>query len=246
MEKVICVTNVLSDATHSSLYFSKSYEPGHRDLDYTRLSERAWVCQERLLSQRNLHFTQDQLFWECRSTFTSKDLVPHSPRALMPAFLSGMGSESTQTRLHMWYFWILTKYTRSQLTFSKDRLVAISAVARVVQQYLQTPYLAGLWLEGLRYGLSWFRLGGVFKVERLKEYIAPSWSWASVNYAVNWRIQLPSYGYIRRVNIHDAAVDHDLDPFGRVTGDTCAPFTRPRSQIAHRTTSTYVWEQLPK
>ncbi|TGO54289.1 hypothetical protein BOTNAR_0272g00150 [Botryotinia narcissicola] len=29
------------------------------------LSSRAWVCQERLLSRRNLHFGSRQLYWEC-------------------------------------------------------------------------------------------------------------------------------------------------------------------------------------
>lgn len=29
------------------------------------LNKRSWVCQERILSRRNLHFGSKQLFWEC-------------------------------------------------------------------------------------------------------------------------------------------------------------------------------------
>jgi hypothetical protein len=31
------------------------------------LNRRAWVCQERLLSPRMLHFGVDEIFWECSS-----------------------------------------------------------------------------------------------------------------------------------------------------------------------------------
>lgn len=39
---------------------------GRRDPEPFRLLNRAWVCQERRLSKRMLHFTSNELVWECR------------------------------------------------------------------------------------------------------------------------------------------------------------------------------------
>ncbi|KAH8600172.1 heterokaryon incompatibility protein-domain-containing protein, partial [Bisporella sp. PMI_857] len=117
---------------------------------------RAWAFQERFLSRRNLHFTQNQLFWECREGFAGED----------------------KDRLHAWCHKFVEKYSRARITFPTDRIPAISALARLFADDLCSPYLAGLWLEGLWYTLSWFRPdheGG----ERPKDYIAPSWSWCS-------------------------------------------------------------------
>jgi hypothetical protein len=81
---------------------------------------------------------------------------------------------------------------------------------------LHSPYLAGLWLEGLWYTLSWYRHERE-RTERPKDYIAPSWSWASINAGVNWLIQLPSTYIKRRVEILEAVVEHVGDPFGQVS-----------------------------
>ncbi|KAH8599440.1 hypothetical protein B0O99DRAFT_391474 [Bisporella sp. PMI_857] len=37
------------------------------------LNKRAWVLQEIVLSNRVVHFTGNQLFWQCRSFEVSKD-----------------------------------------------------------------------------------------------------------------------------------------------------------------------------
>lgn len=39
-----------------------------RSVELSPLSRRAWVLQERLLSPRTLHYTNTQLFWECRES----------------------------------------------------------------------------------------------------------------------------------------------------------------------------------
>jgi hypothetical protein len=89
-------------------------------------------------------------------------------------------------------------------------------LANLFADDLRSPYLAGLWLEGLWYTLSWYRYRKE-NTERPKDYIAPSWSWASINAAVNWLIQLPGIYIKKRVEIIDAAVEHIGDPFGQVS-----------------------------
>ena len=55
-------------------------------------------------------------------------------------------------------------------------------------------------------------------MERPEDYIAPSWSWASVNAGVSWLIGLPiTNSAQQKVAIQDAVVKHGNDPFGQVS-----------------------------
>lgn len=216
-DTTIHVTSVLSDGERSCLYFLKYYRPTHQELDYTHLAGRAWVYQERFLSRRNLHFTQNQLFWECRRGFAGEDLVPRGYGSLRPAYFHQMRARGDmESLLHAWCFWVITGYSSAKITFATDRLPAVSALAKLFADELCSPYLAGLWLEGLWYTLSWYR-DRRLETERPKDYIAPSWSWASLNAGVDWLIQLPRSSIMKRVEILDAVVENIGDPFGQVS-----------------------------
>ena len=84
------------------------------------------------------------------------------------------------------YWWsIVEDFSTRSLTFDSDRLVAISAIARQIQNPYLGTYLGGfwqkdhltqlLWTMSLQdtYGSSWPLL------RRPEYYIAPSWPWAS-------------------------------------------------------------------
>lgn len=85
-------------------------------------------------------------------------------------------------------------YTRASLTYSTDRLVAISGIAAQFQPKIRSKYLAGLWEFSIATDLLW-RVENTDDLEtvypkrelqaRPSEYIAPTWSWASINTAVD-------------------------------------------------------------
>jgi hypothetical protein len=95
--------------------------------------------QERILAPRILHFAEDELFWECRT---------HSASESMPKGLSGnidggvdfkrrptgtAGSDNSSSyRLELQKSWhdIVKSYSKAKLTYSTDKLVAISGVAK--------------------------------------------------------------------------------------------------------------------
>ena len=81
-----------------------------------------------------------------------------------------------------YYVWnkIVLTYTKCALTKEKDRLVAISAVAKQIQSMTKDEYLAGLWRRHLEYNLLWFADQSDTNRARAKDYVAPSWSWASM------------------------------------------------------------------
>jgi hypothetical protein len=216
-DRAIRISSVLSNGERSCLYFPKLHSPAQRDLDYTHLASRAWAYQERILSRRNLHFTQHQLFWECRKEFAGEDMVPYPFGGLTPSHLLNVrATKSAEERLNIWCNQIINQYSGAKITFPTDRLPAVSALAKHFADELCSPYLAGLWLEGLWYTLSWYR-GERRSTGRPKNYIAPSWSWAAINARVFWLIRSPGISIKKHVEILDAVVDYVGDAFGQVS-----------------------------
>jgi len=54
---------MINDVAHHNIVDAIADSTNHRER--SRLSRRAWVMQERLLSPRTLHFTAAELAWEC-------------------------------------------------------------------------------------------------------------------------------------------------------------------------------------
>jgi heterokaryon incompatibility protein (HET) len=200
-------------------------KPTPPEIDGSPLSERGWVCQERILSPRIIHYTSTQLFWECRQVLLAEDnLRPWSilgqgttagtvcglARNLYGSTTDPIGQANL---LAIWYNAVVAQsYSRRKLTLPDDKLTAISGIARAFARHFRTTYLAGLWLLDLPWGLSWRRRGAVSLVQ---SYRAPSFSWASFDGPVEWPVKSP--GQVSRLTILDTKVTlSGSDPFGRV------------------------------
>jgi hypothetical protein len=73
---------------------------------------------------------------------------------------------------------IVTEYSKCQLTYAIDRLVAISGIARHMQQRNHDKYVAGMWKTKLEEQLCWMTTRPAPHRETTP-YIAPTWSWAA-------------------------------------------------------------------
>lgn len=168
------------------------------------LNRRAWAVQERLLAPRVLHYGRDQLFWE----YHELDACETFPRGL-PFYLGGtcfkcldpqidgerrrrVGNEEPDPTLDVYHLWdkIVKTYTWGSLTKLEDKLIALSGLAKRVQEMLGVEYLAGLWKRILPSQLLWGvygnRQGNGLPSVRPATYRAPSWSWASLDGCVSW------------------------------------------------------------
>lgn len=58
-------------------------------VDFGEGNKRDWVFQERMLETHVLHFTRDQIFWECRSLHASETL-PLGDQDLEPAYMESV------------------------------------------------------------------------------------------------------------------------------------------------------------
>lgn len=153
------------------------------------LLSRAWVYQERRLSPRIVYFGDNQIYWECRYMFTSED-----------------GYENklwTQDRSSAWRDWsrdpisswrtIIHEYSGLQLTYERDRLPAIAAVANRMSLLREGDvYIAGMWKDSIVLDLCWYCAPDDPK-PRPKRMI-PSWSWASTGGSQVWFYPLQPHG----------------------------------------------------
>lgn len=95
-------------------------------------------------------------------------------------------SYSIENPYDKWYD-ISEQFTARSLTKDFDVLPALSGLATVFQHVLNDTYCAGLWKKDIMCSLMWDRaprypsdLTTRFDLTKKSEYLAPSWSWASI------------------------------------------------------------------
>ena len=134
--------------------------------DTAPLYKRGWALQERFLSTRIMHFSSFP-FWECGEELTTEIYPPYFEKQSLrfPCFPESQRTWLSPTRSsdesvsHWWKFVAL--YTKCNLTYGSDKLVALSGVASTFSETIKEPYLAGIW--GGKYlilGLAWRVTGG--------------------------------------------------------------------------------------
>jgi hypothetical protein len=176
------------------------------------VNRRAWVLQERLMAPRVLHFCQDQVAWECAGF---QDAEGH-PEGLPPlttrlgdivdegrlkSLTKEVGLRLRRIRLndfedpdrdmenlHVYELWkrVAEVYSRTSLTMSRDKLIALSGIARHFHQWTRCEYVAGLWETHLESQLLWhvnevFKDGEFNNNSKRDPSRAPSFSWASLD-----------------------------------------------------------------
>lgn len=216
------------------------------------LSTRGWVVQERLLSRRNLHFTPQEVFFECNQHAVCErfpDELPkllcaedsmlkiaygeHQMREKISAIVSSLDPE---TSIYSSWHDILTKYTGCRLTVASDRLVAFAGIAKSFQARLDDQYIAGLWMSNLAYDMMWYRDSYVAPIVKdLKDRVvlfdrdiadrswAPSFSWASTTVPIQFAQRFNSNrGFLVDASCIKFRHVHDM-PIEEVAGDLYGP-----------------------
>ncbi|KAK0639375.1 hypothetical protein B0T16DRAFT_518205, partial [Cercophora newfieldiana] len=122
--------------------------------DWNPLRWRAWAFQERELSPRVIHFSENMLLWECRTLRASSELpweecpsyrAAQYPRIPIPNSPAEVVDLSTAKLRDSW-FGAIEDYSARALTQEEDRLPALAGLASRFQQGApETEYLCGLW-----------------------------------------------------------------------------------------------------
>ncbi|KAK4192854.1 hypothetical protein QBC35DRAFT_511705 [Podospora australis] len=157
------------------------------------LYERGWVFQERALAPRIVHFTKNQVYWECHELEASEVLPKGLPNRSLRRFNTAlMDPNSSSKQLYENWLAVISHYSDTSLTFGDDRLLAISALAKrywSAMQFDPSDYSAGIWKGGLPLSLLWWQehqdtnlyseRAATTNSITTETQLAPSWSWAS-------------------------------------------------------------------
>ena len=162
---------VLIDHANPPLIYDCIPSSAYRTLLDSPLATRGWVLQERVLSRRNLHFTKKEIFWECEESVVCETF----PEVVQPLLDGYFRLIHRPIKMQQWPE-IIEQYSRCKLTYSKDKLIAVSGLARIVHKDCNDEYVAGMWRQNLEMQLPWYTYT---PAPRLSPYAAPSWSWAS-------------------------------------------------------------------
>ena len=170
------------------------------------IARRAWVFQERLLSTRVLNFTRSEIVWECKTVMDCQckrmklnkkyhhDAADELTSQTLKLFFEDQisGEHMSSKGLVLLWIHVVLHYSALQLSHPKDRLPALSGLAKHFQsKEILGDYVAGLWTEHFDRLLCWDIVQTRGPRNRSAGYIAPTWSWASVSdviYPNFWRV----------------------------------------------------------
>ena len=126
--------------------------------------------------------------------------------------------ENTESTHALWQR-IRVEYSQKALTRITDKLAAFSGIARMAHKLLRLSednYLAGLGKQDLLQELLWERYEDQGQPHDPDLYIAPTWSWASINsyfWYLDPRLRFENYWH---VNVLDTKISPIDDTFGPV------------------------------
>jgi hypothetical protein len=230
--------------------------------------------------------TKDGFFWDCcslnaadcrplglRGDFSPKfrDLEERRLKALL---LTGNVSREVALDSDMYLLWrqIVEKYSHRNFTYNRDRLVALKGVVQRFQTVVKEPCFLGMWQGDVLRSLVWFCDTEPDSPDLLSksssdppELRVPSWSWASVESPVGYRLWHPYQRYATH-SIESVTLCADLEginaklrPTSYSTYTGTVSITGPLTKIApgalkrpgckvirdsHRPTNKFVFSKL--
>ena len=222
------------DGTTGSVWIAETLDARPNDCsrsyydDLEPINYRGWCLQERLLSSRCLIYASHTLQYDCQTetvnigqALCERGTISRLPIVVLPA------SPSDLQRARQAWISTVWDYSSRNLTVPSDKLVAFAGVAECFQRFFDSSYLAGLWENSLLIDLLWLKVSDEpLPRTRPTEYRAPSWSWASIDGRVQFRLleqmARPSKGEIVECEVlgcQVTVVSKDV-PFGQVATGT--------------------------
>lgn len=195
------------------------------------LLDRGWVFQETILSQRIVHFTSDQMFWQCKGCFESEDglvsvgdvdspVPPCLQKSPQEFGFLGLFDEDLHRIKEgaLWSAWV-RRYSRLKFTFESDRIPAMAGMVQYYQSKGNIVQMLGIWSHTIAVDLAWHRpqeYGDKIatrgnRILPKRHHYLPTWSWLSVEGGVN--------NYFAKTRINNQAIEpHIVSWYDRWSG----------------------------
>lgn len=173
------------------------------NIENSPLAMLGWNVVERMVAPRIVHFTNLQLVWECASgcQFEAAKIIGDQgsgrkingyDKSIFQRYVqdalqqapaetnqgSDDGKDKSVARLQTWTDSV-NALSWGRFNTPSDKLLVVGKVALAMSDNTMGDYLAGIWSKHIISGLAWGRMFSL--LTPTTEYVAPTWSWASVN-----------------------------------------------------------------
>jgi hypothetical protein len=174
-------------------------------VDWSALSKRGWVLQERILSSRTLFWTEFGVFWECnqlRRSEYERGCSPYNDIGLA-ALVNSLRSHEFLTKLRgngepsvckeaRWTE-VVQVFSNMSLTHVADKLPAITGLGQELARLTGSEFEMGVFKHNLVQELAWvtgFKNEDTAEQQKQRIKDTPSWCWASAHRHLLFRPQL--------------------------------------------------------
>lgn len=196
----------------AKIHLRLSLPPVWNSLSRDPLFTRLWPLQELTLCSRSILFGSSRIVWNCQTHMISDasvnkltplwhqrlgfDMLLGDSRLSGNEILQSEGNKQelrfetllrNQPIYNAWHK-IVEASSQLKVTFDRDRLPALSALACVTQERLNgDEYLEGLWRNNLFHDLLWHRADASLKM--IPGSSIPSWSWAAYSGRISYSMR---------------------------------------------------------
>jgi hypothetical protein len=167
-----------------------STQPAENYIQQSAWNTRAWTFQERLLSKRTLIFVNGRVYFQCRCTARSVDIITEDESAGWSIeFINSpmlMLQQLSDAPLSV-YKKALELYMTRNLTYSRDILAAFNGIGNQVCEALGGSLIHGLPSSHFDWALLWEARDAAERRFDVDEELFPSWSWCG------WKGEMMEY-----------------------------------------------------
>ncbi|KAI0000236.1 HET-domain-containing protein [Xylariaceae sp. FL0662B] len=166
----------------SKIYLCQAIDNFHDDVERAVLNTRGWVLQERALSRRTIHFTSNQVYWECGKGVHCETLA-----RLRNSKAEFLGDSDFPNSLLNYYRdgriglfqELYGTYSRLDFKELSDRSMGVLGLERRLVRTLETEGDYGILKRYLQRSLLWKRHGSarLRPIPYPDDRSVPSWSW---------------------------------------------------------------------
>ncbi|EKD12349.1 het domain containing protein [Drepanopeziza brunnea f. sp. 'multigermtubi' MB_m1] len=149
----ILPVQVASQESHFPIRFDVPFGKDMTSKETDSLQSRAWCIQESLLSHCLLQF--DALQIEMQPVLAREERNTFLAHSEYRKHGLSIGDSAMVHRMIISWYDILYNYTRRDLTFPSEKLVAIAGIANIVGRRIHGSYFAGLWENDMPRALLW-------------------------------------------------------------------------------------------
>jgi hypothetical protein len=173
-------------------YISKNIDNFKGDVDESILNTRGWTLQERALAQRTIHFSKNQVYFECSKGVQCESLIRYTNESASLLGDSDFPS-AVETRYKggrvMLVQSLYNQYSKRAFWDAQDRPIGISGLERRLALAFNTRGGYGVFQSFLERNLLWKKGDETQPLKRIQFPLGrnvPTWSWMAYDGVISY------------------------------------------------------------